>query len=224
MDSFNVRSLGVITTPFTQKLGIPRQPGLAPSAYGVIKLHKDFAREDTLRELKSFSHLWLMFWCHQSDSWRETIRPPRLGGKEKVGFIATRSPHRPNPIGLSVVKLESVDKDFNIHVSGVDILDQSPIIDIKPYIPMWDSLPEANSGWIEKTPELKPVKVIWSEGVRASLSLEHIQIIEETLRWNPRPSYEKNLDRSFIHTVSGVEVTWSFDGEKVSIESTTQKV
>ena len=221
MATYDLSPIGTIQTPFTQKLGIPRQPGLAPSAVGTIILNKDFAREDTLRELETFSHVWIMFWCHQSESWRETIRPPRLGGKEKVGFMATRSPHRPNPIGLSVVRLESIDKNFNIHVSGVDILDNTPIIDIKPYIPMWDSIPEASSGWIERTPELKPVDVIWSNESDKNLTHEQKSLIEETLRWNPRPSYEKKLDRSFIHTVFQVEVTWSFDGSKVTVKKTT---
>ena len=103
-----------VETPFVQKLGIPRQPSLAPSVKGRVILNREFAREDTLRGIESFSHLWILYWCHKSDSWRETIRPPRLGGKEKVGFLATRSPHRPNPIGLSVVKFEGIDSEKGI--------------------------------------------------------------------------------------------------------------
>ncbi len=220
MDHFNLQIIGKIETPFTQKLGIPRQPNLAPNIKGRILLNKEFAREDTLRGLETFSHLWILYWCHMSTSWRETIRPPRLGGREKLGFFATRSPHRPNPIGLSVVKFEGIDSDFNILISGMDILNETPVLDIKPYLPMWDSLPEASNGWIEQTETLRPLPVNFDQLPSAQLQLLHNEqktALKETLCWDPRPAYIKDEDRSFIHQIFDLEITWKRDPEKITI-------
>ncbi len=223
MTKFEVTSLGHIETPFKQKLGIPRQPGLAPSAEGIIHLNKEYAREDTLRGLESFDYLWIFFWCHESHSWRETVKPPRLGGKEKVGVFATRSPHRPNPIAISAVKLEKITDDYKIIVSGVDLLDQTPILDIKPYIHMWDSHPNASLGWINNQPELPAYPVVYkSEEFKKLLDAKLELLLFETLRWNPRPSYQKNLEQTFTHTVGHVDVTWRFDGEQIIIENISQ--
>jgi tRNA-Thr(GGU) m(6)t(6)A37 methyltransferase TsaA len=222
MKSFALTPIGHIETPFTQKLGIPRQPGLAPSIKGKVILNKEFAREDTLREISSFSHLWLFYWCHKSDSWRETIRPPRLGGKKKIGVFATRSPHRPNPIGLSVVKLDKVDADNNLHISGLDILDGTPLFDIKPYLPMWDSLEHANNGWIDQTKSLEPMIVCFNlitPEQMMDLGEERKKALEETLCWDPRPAYTKDENRAFIHQVYDLEVTWKWTAEKIVVLS-----
>jgi tRNA-Thr(GGU) m(6)t(6)A37 methyltransferase TsaA len=210
----------MVETPFVQKLGIPRQPSLAPSVKGKIILKREFAREDTLRGIESFSHLWILYWCHKSDSWRETIRPPRLGGKEKVGFLATRSPHRPNPIGLSVVKFEGIDSDKNLIISGMDILDQTPVLDIKPYLPMWDSIPQANNGWIDSTEKLISMPVSFDQLAPEQfeeLDQEQIQGLRETLCWDPRPAYTKDNDRTFIHQVFDLEVTWKWTPEEIQV-------
>ena len=217
-NEFKLSSIGVIHTAFKQKLSIPRQPGLAPSAQGIIKLNSDYAREDTLRGLESFDYLWIFFWCHASNSWRETVKPPRLGGKEKVGVFATRSPHRPNPIGLSAVKLERITSDFELIVSGIDILDQTPILDIKPYIHMWDSHPNASLGWINKQPDMPVYAVKWEDKIqKQELPISLVQIISETLKFNPRPAYDKSLNRHYTHQVDEFDITWSFDGEVVWI-------
>lgn len=211
MNSFEVTPIGVIHTPFSQKLGVPRQPNLCPNVKAEIHLNSAFRREDTLRSLESFSHLWLLYQFHQSDSWRETIKPPRLGGKEKVGVFASRAPHRPNQIGFSVVKLERVDSDLTIHVSGVDILDRTPLIDIKPYLPLWDSIPQANNGWVDQTPKLEPLPVDFSlleETDFIELTAEQKAVLEETLCWDPRPAYTKDETRTFVHSVGNLEVTW----------------
>ncbi len=221
-----LKRIGTIHSPFKQKLGIPRQPLLCPDVTGTITFEKDFAREDTLRGLESFQYLWLLYWCHQSDSWRETIKPPRLGGKEKLGFFATRSPHRPNPIGLSVVKLESTNPDFSLTISGLDILDQSPLLDLKPYLSMWDSLPQAGNGWVDQTERLEALPVHFSEeakGLNPQLSHEELVLLEQTLCWDPRPAYTKDPERSFIHQVGELEVTWKYGEGRIIVEKISRK-
>ncbi len=214
----NLTSIGTIHSPFDQKLGIPRQPLLCPSVEGKIVLNSDYAREDTLREIESFKYLWLLYWCHASESWRETVRPPRLGGKEKVGVFATRSPHRPNPIGLSLVKLEGINRDFSLRVSGLDILDGTPLLDIKPYLSLWDAHPDAGNGWVDKTEELKPLEVSFEEVESADqvlLNEELKSIIQETLCWDPRPAYTKDEERIFTHRVQGIDISWKKQGSKI---------
>ena len=214
-----VSPIGIIHSPFKQKLGIPRQPLLCPNVTGKVVFTPEFAREDTLRSLESFSHLWLIYWCHKSDSWRETIKPPRLGGKEKVGFLATRSPHRPNPLGLSLVKLEKVNDDFSLEVSGLDILDQTPLIDLKPYLPLWDSIPEANNGWVDETPKLEKLPIDFSDVTEElkEVSQKNLVALEETLCWDPRPAYTKDEERSFIHTLGDYEVTWKREKQSIKV-------
>lgn len=214
-----VNPIGTIHSPFKQKLGIPRQPLLCPNVRGQIVFTSEFAREDTLRAIESFSHLWLIYWCHKSDSWRETIKPPRLGGKEKVGFLATRSPHRPNPLGLSLVKLEKVNDDFSLEVSGLDILDGTPLIDLKPYLPMWDAVPEANNGWVDHTEKLKKLEVDFSivEDSLATLAPHEKVALEETLCWDPRPAYTKDQERTFVHILGTTEVTWKRHNNTIKI-------
>ncbi len=210
-NNFSFEPIGIVHSPFQQKLGIPRQPGLAESVESQIILTPALAKEETLRGLESFTHLWIMYLCHKSDSWRETIRPPRLGGKKKLGVFATRSPHRPNPIGLSVVKIKSINTDFSISVLGADILDQTPVLDIKPYLPMWDSITEANNGWVDETPKLQAVEVVICEEVKnqfEELDQYTQDIIKETLRWDPRPAYSKDNDRTYTHTINHCDVTW----------------
>lgn len=212
-----VSKIATIHSPFKQKLGVPRQPLLCPDIKGKIVFEKEFAREDTLRGLESFQYLWLIYWCHKSDSWRETIKPPRLGGKEKLGFLATRSPHRPNPLGLSIVKLESINDDYSLTVSGLDILDQTPLIDLKPYLSMWDAHPDAGNGWVDRTPQLEPIPVEISEEEKTKLSAEDYVLLEQTLCWDPRPAYTKDPDRDFIHIVGPLEVTWKREKDKIVV-------
>jgi tRNA-Thr(GGU) m(6)t(6)A37 methyltransferase TsaA len=155
--SFKIAPIGVISTPFKQKFGIPRQPGLAPAALGVIDITAPYDDINAFRGLEQFSHLWLLFHFHKhaDKNWSPLIRPPRLGGNEKIGVFASRSTFRPNGLGQSVVKLNEVSKDkgkVTITVSGVDLLDQTPIIDIKPYIPYSDSIPKAQAGYASEAP------------------------------------------------------------------------
>ncbi len=221
-----MEAIGLVESPFQQKLGIPRQPGLAESVESKIILNHQLAKEEVLRGLESFTHLWVLYLCHKSESWRETIRPPRLGGKKKLGVFATRSPHRPNPIGLSVVKIKSINPDYSISIYGADILDQTPVLDIKPYLPMWDSLPEANNGWVDDTPKLEAVAVEVLQDCEEKFNkLDQYtqEIIHETLRWDPRPAYAKEDGRSYTHTINHCDVTWLKAEESIQIIDIVKK-
>ena len=157
MNSWEFRPIGAIEPCFKEKFGIPRQPGLARSAPAIIRLDSgDPFLAQSLRRLEEFSHLWVIYVFHEhgSRNWKPSIRPPRLGGAEKVGVLASRSPHRPNPIGLSAVELVRVDRDdpagVAIHVRGGDFLDGSPVLDIKPYMPPFDRMDNVKMpDWVE---------------------------------------------------------------------------
>ena len=157
-NQWTVEPIGYISTPYKEKFAIPRQPGLVSSAMGCITLTSQENQQQMIRGLDKFSHLWLLFIFHQTEQqgWKPLVRPPRLGGNEKVGVLATRSTFRPNAIGMSVVKLEQitrVENKVNIWVSGVDLLDHTPIVDIKPYIPYSDAVPDASASFAQSAPE-----------------------------------------------------------------------
>lgn len=216
----NFREIGWVETCYDEKFGVPRQSGVVGSAWGKITFHNDFHCADFIRGLDGFSHLWLVFVFHESaDSVKATVRPPRLGGNEKVGVFASRSPFRPNPIGLSLVKLERIEKTVRdgciIHVSGVDLVSGTPLLDIKPYIPYCDSVAisadaekgakgeKVQSGYVSGAPEKLPVE--WTEGIEVSESNK--QLITETVSVDPRPAYHDD-EREYGCLVAGVNVRW----------------
>ena len=207
--SWTFEPIGVAHTCFKEKFGIPRQPGLVSGATGTLKLNPRHEGEDlagALRSLEGFSHLWVIFVFHEHDAkkWKPGIRPPRLGGNRKVGVLSSRSPHRPNPIGLSVVRIEKVNPDAKggpeIEVSGVDLLDGTPILDIKPYIPYADSIPGAVGGWAEEPIPRTPVEfsahaearlkqILSTDGTGRYAGLR--ELIVEMLEIDPRPAFQK---------------------------------
>lgn len=206
--TYEFAPIGVVRTAFAEKFGIPRQPGMVLEAKGVIELDKHPFFALAVDKLETFSHLWIVFVFHEHGArdWKPSIRPPRLGGRKKVGVLASRSPHRPNPIGLSAVKLdriESTPKGVRIHVSGVDLLDGTPVLDLKPYIPFADSIPDANAGWAAEPIEKFPVEFteksrtalarherrLRSEKKDESIDLE--RMIVEMLELDPRPASQK---------------------------------
>lgn len=199
---FEFEPIGYLTSCFKEKFGIPRQPRLVEGARGILKLRDDPFFHSAVRELESFSHLWLVFVFHRHDAknWKPSIRPPRLGGAKKVGVLASRSPHRPNPIGLSAVRLEKIDRNapggIEIHVSGVDLLDGTPVLDLKPYVPYADSIPEASAGWAEEP--LRRIPVHFSpqalEAIQARTDETHPhlkELITGMLELDPRPAFQK---------------------------------
>jgi len=200
--TYPFQAIGVLETCFKEKFGIPRQPRLVVGANGLLKLNHDPFLKTAVRELERFSHIWLVFIFHQHDArnWKPSIRPPRLGGAKKVGVLASRSPHRPNPIGLSAVKLERIDFDapggVELHLSGVDCLDGTPILDIKPYIAYADSIPEASAGWADEAIQRTAVQFT-DEALRAitrlgGLKYPHLKdLIVGMLELDPRPAFQQ---------------------------------
>ncbi len=221
-----MQPIGVIQTCFTEKFGVPRQSMMVKEARGVIKLGKEYSHPDTVLHLEGFSHLWVIYLFHKGQNenhlqkWTNTIQPPRIDAPKKVGVFASRSPHRPNPIGMSVVKLERINQNaengIEIEVSGVDILDGTPLIDIKPYIPYADALVDATSGWI--TNEISRYAVEYTEEVMNSLRDEPLKtLITGILEWDPRPrsqrehspiENEKSIGKRFAFRLMNHDIHW----------------
>ncbi|CUB02386.1 tRNA (N6-threonylcarbamoyladenosine(37)-N6)-methyltransferase TrmO [Marinomonas fungiae] len=197
--TFQFQQVGVVHSCYKQKFGIPRQPGLVTEASGSIELLPPFNRLDVLDGLDGFSHIWVHFIFHEcmTDNWKAKIRPPRLGGKEKMGIFATRATHRPNPLGLSVVEVKAVRKEGNrvfIDIIGADLLDQTPVVDIKPYLPYADALPEAKGGFAPLPTTLKTVKfselaIQQANHYKETYHRDLITLIEQVIGQDPRPSY-----------------------------------
>jgi tRNA-Thr(GGU) m(6)t(6)A37 methyltransferase TsaA len=186
--------IGVIESCYRDKFGTPRQPGLAPSSTAKLRIKKEWQPELALQGLEGFSHIWIIFQFHQNTNLRyhAKVHPPRMGGQQ-MGVFATRSPHRPNPIGLSLVKVERIEGD-TIFLSGVDLVDGTPVLDIKPYIAEVESIPEARAGWSREAPKFKAV-VQWTADQEylvqqwsERISQPRLKgLIEETLSLDPRP-------------------------------------
>ncbi len=241
-DTWQGPVIGVVRTPYDAKFGAPRQPGLAPAAEGRIHLHPPFDRQEALRGLEQCSHLWLIYGFHQvppvtdDGASRLTVRPPRLGGNERVGVFATRSPFRPHPIGLSVVRLLSLHPGRDgrhkpcghLRVAGVDLVDGTPLLDIKPYLPWADAIPDAHCHWAGTEPE-GLVGAGYEVSPPAAAALARIAarrpgfaaLLEQTLRADPRPSYHVPIpepDRRWRMTLDGVEVGWRVDGSGIHVD------
>lgn len=212
-----------IHTCYGEKFGVPRQSGLVDEAWGELVFEPDFRKADAVRELDGFSHVWLVFVFHQAirNDWKPTVRPPRLGGNERVGVFASRSPFRPNPIGLSVVRLEKIDFDHPdgpvLKLRGIDLVDGTPILDIKPYIPYADSIPDASAGFASGAPVRLDVR--WQNGADQPLSPTTRAVIEASLAVDPRPAYQNDTHREYGCLIEGYNVRWKVDREGVLILS-----
>ena len=207
-----IKPIAYIRTAFAEKFGIPRQSGLAKSLTGRIVFEKEFRNPDALRGLEGFSHLWLI-WEFSANrnkkentdggniDWQPTVRPPRMGGNEQMGVFATRSPFRPNPLGLSCVKIAGIELSGpdgpTITVTGADLMDRTPIYDIKPYIRYADARPEAVCGYVDRLHERKLRVVLPSELSEIIQDKAVIPSLVETLGLDPRPSYHNNPTREY---------------------------
>jgi len=219
----NFEIIAHVRTCYGEKFGVPRQSGLVEEAWGELVFEPEFRNSDAVRGLNGFSHVWLVFVFHQAmrDDWKPTVRPPRLGGNKRVGVFASRSPFRPNPIGLSVVRLENIDLDHPngpvLKLRGVDLVDGTPILDIKPYIPYADALPDAVSGFAPDAPPR--LQVSWNKGADAGLSPATRAVIEATLAVDPRPAYQNDEDREYGCLIEGINVRWKIENHAVLILS-----
>lgn len=202
-----------IHSDFKEKFGIPRQSGLAQGLRGRIVFERQFRDPEALRGLEGFSYLWLI-WEFSANrggrDWQPTVRPPRLGGNQHMGVFATRSPFRPNPLGLSCVELECVDWDAAdgpvILVKGADLMDGTPIYDIKPYIKYADSRPDAVCGYVDALDERKLKVVIRSESETVIRDKEILESLREVLAFDPRPSYHNDPEREYGMSFAGYNV------------------
>ena len=196
-----IEPIAYIRTDFPEKFGIPRQSGRVSALQGRIVFERAYRNPDALREIEGFSHLWLIFdfsLAHRK-SWSATVRPPRLGGNRRIGVFASRSPYRPNPLGLSCVRLERVEQTEDgaeLIVSGVDLLDGTPIFDIKPYIPYADCVPQAVGGYTEDTFRYR-LQVVFPPELLALLPQEKREAVVACLAEDPRPSYQDDPDRIY---------------------------
>ena len=204
---YTISPIGICESCFQEKLLIPRQAGLVPSSHGRIILNPSYRREDLILPLKDFSHLYITWVPHLSaDQSKSLVKPPRLGGNKKISVFATRSPFRPNPICHSIVELDSI-QNLDLIIKNHDLLDQTPIIDIKPYLPIWDSIPEASHGWLDQHQE-SHWQVQFSPELNPPARLK--QLLIETLSLNPLPRY-KIKKASYGVKLAGFEVKFVFD-------------
>jgi tRNA (adenine37-N6)-methyltransferase len=228
---FTFHPIGVIRSCFTEKFGIPRQPGLAPAARAALEVFSPYDRDEAFRNLDEFSHLWLLFVFHgiPAGKWRPTVRPPRLGGNRRTGVFATRSGFRPNPIGMSAVSLEGIcrhNSKLLLEVSGVDLLDGTPVLDIKPYLPYADALSRAFGGFADRPPEGR-LPVSCCPAAQESLTeVENAhpgfgELLEQVLGADPRPAYvNRNSGREeFGLRLYNVNIRWRIDAGKIIVQA-----
>lgn len=211
--SITIHPIAHIRTDLTSKFGVPRQSGRAPSLEGTVVFEPEYRDASALRGIEGFSHLWLIFDFSEAhrDKWSPTVRPPRLGGNARMGVFATRSPFRPNPLGLSSVRLEAVEKTARdgtvLRVSGVDLIDGTPIFDIKPYIPFSDAHPEAAAGFAALGEDHR-LEVDFPAALLARVPETKRDALAECLADDPRPSYQDD-DRTYTLTFAGLEIDFT---------------
>lgn len=201
MTAFSVEQIGVIRSPYKEKFAVPRQPGLVKSCGGELHLIPPYNQPDAVRGLEAFSHLWVLFIFHQTmeGGWRPTVRPPRLGGNARMGVFATRSTFRPNPIGMSLVELKGIrcqKESVVLELGSLDLVDGTPVVDIKPYLPFAEALLEAKASYAQLAPQAT-MPVYFAAALQAQLQqLENRyprlrEFIVEVLAQDPRPAYRK---------------------------------
>lgn len=213
-----MKPVAYFRSPFGSKFGIPRQAGVVADVRGCIVLDKEYRTADAVRGMEEFDYLWLIwgFSANKHGAKGVTVRPPRLGGNKQMGVFATRSPFRPNPIGLSSVRIDHIDYGCPdapvIHVLGADLMDGTPIYDIKPYIPYTDAHPEARGGFTD-TAEWQPLEVVVPEELQQNVSEQLLKILAQ----DPRPHYHNNPTRIYGMPFDGKDVRFRVDGKVLTI-------
>lgn len=224
--------IGMVRSCFSERFGIPRQPGLVPAATARLELLPPYNRREMVRGLEAFSHVWVQFLFHQtlSEGWKATIRPPRLGGRQRVGVFASRSPHRPNHLGLSVVRLQGVVCEGNgvsLLLAGIDLLDGTPVLDIKPYIPYGDCPVEAQGGYASQSPgrvaiSFSPEALCFCQRYDEKTGRNLEELVRQVIGNDPRPASQKRRKKTFAAMLWGVDVRWTVGDEGVVVECCRQ--
>ncbi|MBO7378903.1 MAG: tRNA (N6-threonylcarbamoyladenosine(37)-N6)-methyltransferase TrmO [Bacteroidales bacterium] len=218
-----MKPIAHIETDFGSKFGVPRQSGLVPELEGRIVFEPAYRVPEAFRGLEGFSHIWLLWDFSEShqEEWSPTVRPPRLGGNLRVGVFATRSPFRPNPIGLSCVQLSRIDLDSPdgpvLWVRGADLMDGTPIFDIKPYLPFADSHPEASGGFTDQTKEQPELEVEFSPEVENLFNSSKLMALRKVLASDPRPHYQHDDNRVYGLEFNRQNIHFSIKNGKISV-------
>ena len=221
MNEAPMKIIARIESGFSSKFGIPRQSGLVKSLPAKIIFEPEFRSPDAIRGLEGFSHLWIIWKFSESgESNSLTVRPPRLGGNTRLGVFATRSPFRPNPIGLSCVKIESIEQTQNrgtvINILGADLMDGTPIYDIKPYLPHSDCITEAVGGFSDEVKNYC-LKVEIPEQIKESFDRQFIETVTEILENDPRPSYHRDPERIYGFPYAGYEIKFRVQNDLLTV-------
>lgn len=233
--NLHLKPIGILHAPYKEKFAVPRQAGLVMSVDAQLELFEEFSQGETLRGLDAFSHIWLIFAFHQNlqRGWHPTVRPPRLGGNRRVGVFASRSPFRPNPLGLSAVALNHVDTrppKAVLHLRGTDLVDGTPVYDIKPYLPYSDALPEAQGAFATLRPA--QIKVCFSPDAENDL-LRHKerypqlrQQIIDVLAQDPRPAYRtgRRDEHSYAVRIYDLELRWDVHEETLRVKKISSDI
>ena len=221
VETYPVKIIGHIRTDFASKFGVPRQSGIVDALEARIEFEKEFAQPEAFRGLEGFSHLWIIWQFSEAvrSNWSATVRPPRLGGNKRVGVFATRSPFRPNAIGLSCVRLVRVEKREGygcvLIVAGADLMDGTPILDIKPYLPYADCRPEAVGGFAPSADKLREVEI--PDGLLERLPEDKREALAGVLAQDPRPPYQNDENRTYGFAFAGHEIRFVFSDERIKV-------
>ncbi|QBH95672.1 tRNA (N6-threonylcarbamoyladenosine(37)-N6)-methyltransferase TrmO [Limnobaculum zhutongyuii] len=229
MTGLHIEPIGVIRSPYKEKFAVPRQPGLVQDGGGELLLLPPYNQPEAVRGLEQFSHIWLLFVFHQTQDggWRPTVRPPRLGGNARMGVFATRSTFRPNPIGMSLIELKGIRQegaDIILQLGSLDLVDGTPVVDIKPYLPFAESIPDAQAGFAQLAPDASMPVSFAAEAERVlqkeSRALPHLRrFITQVLAQDPRPAYRKNEPqiREFAVHLMEFNVRWRVENGQATV-------
>ena len=224
---FSMRVIARIHSDFSTKFGVPRQSGLVDALESTVVFEPEYRNPDALRGLEDFSHLWLVWVFDKAvrRDWSPTVRPPRLGGNRRMGVFATRSPFRPNPIALSSVKLAGIEQTAEqgpvLHILGADLMDGTPILDIKPYIPYADAHPEALGGFAA-VPAGETLEVIIPSELLEKIPPKRREALRGVLAQDPRPHYQDDPERIYGFGFAGMEVRFSVEGSRLTVREISE--
>jgi tRNA-Thr(GGU) m(6)t(6)A37 methyltransferase TsaA len=226
-DIIPVRPVAILRTPFGEKFGVPRQSGFIMEAEGRVEFTPEFSAPEFVRGIEAFSHIWLVTGFHQNPPWTgaATVRPPRLGGNERVGVFASRAPNRPNGLGLSLVRLLAVEAG-GLRVAGIDAVDGTPVYDIKPYLPWCEARLDATSDWSTGTPFAREEKAVQiPREIADELDEPTVRLLRQVLRLDLQPAYQDEPERIYGMSLAGWNISWrALPDNAVAVVSVTRLV